>query len=34
MVGEYRMIGEDGEPFDVDIPAFSLDFPEMKRTLN
>ncbi len=34
MVGEYRMIGEDGERFDVAIPAFSLDFPEMKRTLN
>ncbi len=34
MVGHYRMIGEDGEPFDVAIPAFSLDFPDMKRTLN
>ena len=34
MVGEYRMIGEDGERFDVAIPAFSLDSPQMKRTLN
>jgi ApaG protein len=34
MVGEYRMVGEDGERFDVAIPAFSLDVPQMKRTLN
>ena len=34
MVGQYRMIGEDGEPFDVAIPAFSLDCPHIKRTLN
>jgi ApaG protein len=34
MVGEYRMIGEDGERFDVAIPAFSLDSPHVKRTLN
>jgi ApaG protein len=34
MVGEYRMVGEDGELFDVAIPAFSLDSPHCKRTLN
>ena len=34
MVGEYRMIGEDGERFDVAIPAFSLDSPYGERTLN
>ena len=27
MVGEYRMVSEDGERFDVAIPAFSLDSP-------
>ena len=34
MVGEYRMVDEDGERFDVAIPAFSLDSPHGKRTLN
>jgi len=34
MVGEYRMVAEDGERFDVAIPAFSLDSPHGKRTLN
>ena len=28
------MITPDGESFDIDIPAFSLDGPETKRTLN
>lgn len=27
MVGTYRMVTEDGESFDVKIPAFSLDAP-------
>jgi len=34
MVGEYRMVGEDGQGFDVAIPAFSLDSPNVKRVLN
>ena len=34
MVGEYRMVGEDGRSFEVAIPAFSLDSPHGGRTLN
>ena len=34
MVGEYRMVDGGGESFEVAIPAFSLDSPHMKRTLN
>lgn len=34
MTGSYHMVTEDGEPFDIDIPAFSLDSPDHKRTLN
>jgi ApaG protein len=34
MVGSYRMVTDQGEPFDIAIPAFSLDSPEMKRTIN
>ncbi len=34
MVGEYRMVGEDGRSFEVAIPAFSLDSPHGKRVLN
>jgi ApaG protein len=34
MVGTYGMVTETGEPFDVDIPAFSLDLPEGGRTIN
>jgi ApaG protein len=34
MVGTYRMVDEEGEAFDVDIPAFSLDSPHVKRVLN
>ena len=34
MVGSYRMTTEDGEQFNVDIPAFSLDSPHAKRSLN
>ena len=34
MSGHYTMVGEDGETFDVAIPAFSLDQPDGKRTLN
>jgi ApaG protein len=34
MVGSYRMITESGEQFNVAIPAFSLDSPHVKRSLN
>ena len=34
MHGTYRMETDDGEAFDVDIPAFSLDSPGMSRPLN
>ncbi len=30
MVGAYQMETVQGEPFNVDIPAFSLDLPEAK----
>lgn len=34
MVGSYRMVTEDGEAFDVAIPAFSLDSPFLKKVVN
>ena len=34
MVGTYAMRTSEGEPFTVDIPAFSLDSGYVKRTLN
>jgi ApaG protein len=34
MTGSYGMVSADGEPFDIEIPTFSLDGPEAKRTLN
>ena len=34
MPGSYRMLGDDGEQFDITIPAFSLDSPDGRRTLN
>jgi ApaG protein len=34
MAGVYRMVGEDGETFDVEIPAFSLDSPQGRRAPN
>jgi len=34
MVGTYQMIDERGEPFNVDIPAFSLDLPSGRRVMN
>jgi ApaG protein len=34
MVGSYRMLVEGGEPFDAEIPAFSLDLPGGRRSLN
>jgi ApaG protein len=34
MVGTYGMVTAAGKPFDIDIPAFSLDLPQEGRTLN
>jgi ApaG protein len=34
MVGTYGMVTEAGEPFDVEIPAFSLDAQLERRTIN
>ena len=34
MTGSYRMVDENGQPFDVIIPPFSLDSPHAKRVLN
>lgn len=34
MVGSYSMKTDDGEPFDVRVPAFSLDSPHEARSLN
>lgn len=34
MYGHYEMQAEDGEIFNVTIPAFSLDLPGLQRVLN
>ena len=34
MVGRYQMQNPTGNTFEVDIPAFSLDVPEQRRTRN
>jgi ApaG protein len=34
MTGSYGMVTDHGEPFDVDVPAFSLDTSAKARTLN
>jgi ApaG protein len=34
MVGTYGMVSAGGEHFDIEVPAFSLDSVENKRTLN
>lgn len=34
MLGTYTMETESGERFEVDIPAFSLDLPDARRSLN
>lgn len=34
MFGVYRMSGTAGDVFDVEIPAFSLDCPHIKKTVN
>jgi ApaG protein len=34
MAGWYRMVGKDGDEFRAEIPAFSLDSPDEKKSLN
>ena len=34
MVGSFEMQGENGQHFDITVPAFSLDSPHDKRILN
>ncbi|MGD9924238.1 MAG: Co2+/Mg2+ efflux protein ApaG [Pseudorhodoplanes sp.] len=34
MAGRYGMVTEEGENFDIDIPAFSLDSVHAPRTIN
>lgn len=34
MVGSYGMEREDGDAFEVAIPAFSLDLPDARPTMN
>lgn len=34
MLGQYTMVDEAGDRFEIDIPAFSLDLPGGWRTLN
>ena len=34
MAGSYGMVTESGETFEIEIPAFSLDRPQNRRTLN
>jgi ApaG protein len=34
MAGSYGMVTSTGEPFDVEIPAFSLDSTHAERTIN
>jgi ApaG protein len=34
MAGSYQMVSENGERFDVEVPAFSLDSPSTSRVLH
>ncbi|MEJ2374557.1 MAG: Co2+/Mg2+ efflux protein ApaG [Pseudolabrys sp.] len=34
MVGSYGMVTAEGEPFDIEVPAFSLDCSYSERTIN
>jgi hypothetical protein len=34
MSGTYQMITEDGDDFDAEVPAFSLDAPSVKRVVH
>jgi ApaG protein len=34
MTGRYQMVTDQGERFEIDVPTFSLDSPNARRTLN
>jgi ApaG protein len=34
MSGTYQMVTEDGDGFDAEVPAFSLDSPSMKKVMH
>jgi len=34
MAGSYSMVSDTGERFDIAVPTFSLDSPDVRRTLN
>ena len=34
MAGTYGMVTTAGDPFDIEVPAFSLDSPMARRTVN
>jgi ApaG protein len=34
MAGSYQMVAENGERFDAEVPAFSLDSPNVARVLH
>ena len=34
MAGSYQMVAENGERFDIEVPAFSLDSPHAPRVLH
>lgn len=34
MAGTYQMVTEDGDEFDAEVPAFSLDSPSTKRIVH
>jgi ApaG protein len=34
MAGRYQMVSESGERFEIAVPTFSLDSPDIKRVLN
>ena len=34
MAGSYQMVTDSGEPFEINVPAFSLDSPDNQRVLN
>src|SRR5215472_6786948 len=33
MAGTYGMVTDEGDPFEIDIPTFSLDSPDGRRTI-
>jgi len=34
MSGTYQMVTEDGDDFDAEVPAFSLDSPSAKKVMH